>query len=135
MRIVLTVAALLSLAGCNRESELDREIRAARLRQKQYEALVNSEAYQQHITDELNKQTNGSYTGDLYQTTGPAFNASPWTTITPTKVGTMTTSFVGKSQGTLVYTVNGTNVTKNIMREVFATEPTCTFTSASRTAA
>jgi hypothetical protein len=83
----------------------------------------------------MTKQTNGGYAGDLYQTTGPVFNASTWTAITPTKVGTMTTSFAGKSQGTLVYSVNGTGVTKAITRQVFDTEPTCTFTSGSRLAA
>jgi hypothetical protein len=83
----------------------------------------------------MNKQTDGTYTGDLYQTTGPVFNASTWTAITPTKVGTMSTSFSGRSQGTLAYSVNGTGVTKAITRQVFDTEPTCTFTSGSRLAA
>jgi len=84
----------------------------------------------------MTKQSDGSYTGDLFQTTGPAFNTAPWTptAVTPTKVGTMTTSFSGNAQGTLVYTVNGASVTKAITREVFATEPVCTFTSASRVA-
>jgi hypothetical protein len=80
----------------------------------------------------LVKQADGSYTGALFQTVGPAFNASPWTTTTATQVGTMTVSFAGTNQGTLVYTVNGTGVTKSIQRQVFSTEPTCTFTSASR---
>jgi hypothetical protein len=83
----------------------------------------------------MKKQLDGSYTGDLYQTTGPAFNASPWTAITPTIVGKMSTNFTAKSKGTLVYDVNGTGVTKDITREAFGTAPTCTFTSASRVAA
>jgi len=86
----------------------------------------------------MTKQANGSYTGALLQTVGPAFNASPWTAITPaqiTQVGTMTVSFVGTNQGALVYTVNGTSVTKSIQREVFSTQPTCTFTTASRASA
>ena len=83
----------------------------------------------------MNKQADGSYTGDLYQTTGPAFNASPWTPITPTRVGTMTVSFTGNNQGTLVYTVNGIGVTKSIQREVLSTQPVCVFTGVSRTAA
>ena len=79
----------------------------------------------------MKKQTDGSYTGPLYQTVGSAFNA-PWSPDVPTQVGTMTASFAGKSQGTLVYSVNGTGVTKFITRQVFDKEPTCTFTSASR---
>jgi lysyl endopeptidase len=83
----------------------------------------------------MNKQADGSYTGPLLQTVGPAFNASPWTGITFTQVGTMTVTFAGTGQGTLVYTVNGTSVTKSIQREVFSTPPTCIFTTASRASA
>jgi hypothetical protein len=86
----------------------------------------------------MSKQADGSYTGALLQTVGPAFNASPWIAITAaqiTQVGTMTVSFAGTNQGTLSYSVNGTNVTKSIQREMFSTQPTCTFTTASRAAA
>jgi hypothetical protein len=83
----------------------------------------------------MNKQSDGSYTGALYQTTGNAFNASPWTVPTAAQVGTMTTSFAGSNQGTLVYTVNGSGVTKSITRQPFGPEPTCTFTSGTRAAA
>ena len=82
----------------------------------------------------MKKQTDGSYSGALYQTVGAAFNA-PWSQDTVTQVGTMTASFAGRSQGTLVYSVNGTGVTKAITRQVFDTEPTCTFTSGSRATA
>ncbi|HEY4999547.1 MAG TPA: hypothetical protein VII36_10395, partial [Usitatibacter sp.] len=55
---------------------------------------------------------------------------------TPTQVGTMTVSFAGTNQGTLVYTFNGTRVSKSILREAFAaTPPTCSFTTASRASA
>jgi DNA-binding MarR family transcriptional regulator len=40
-----------------------------------------------------------------------------------------------RGRRSLVYSVNGTGVTKSIKREVFGAEPTCTFTSASRAAA
>ena len=83
----------------------------------------------------MTKQANGSYTGPLYRTVGPAFNASPWTATTPTQVGNMTITIVG-TQGTLVYFVNGTTVTKTIVRQVFSgASPTCSFTSASRASA
>jgi len=81
------------------------------------------------------KQSNGSYTGPLFRLVGPAFNASPWTTTTPTQVGTMTVTF-GTTTGTLVYSVNGTTVTKTIQRQVFgAASATCSATTGSRAAA
>ena len=83
----------------------------------------------------MTKQSNGSYTGPLYRTVGPTFNASPWTSTTATQIGTMTVTFAGTT-GTLVYSVNGTTVTKTIQRQVFSgASPTCTFTTGSRAAA
>ena len=66
----------------------------------------------------------GTYTGDLYTVTGPAFNASPWTAITATQVGTMTFAFSSGSTGTLTYTVNGVQVVKSIQRELFSSPMT-----------
>jgi len=80
-------------------------------------------------------QSDGSFTGDLYRTTGPAFNAVPFGASTPTKVGTMTLRFATASTGTLSYTVNGTGVTKQITRQVFSTPATCTFTTGDRSTA
>jgi hypothetical protein len=60
-----------------------------------------------------------SFTGTLYQTTGPAFSAT-WTgTATPTPVGSMTISFSNSNSGTLTYVVNGASVTKTIQRQTF----------------
>ena len=61
-----------------------------------------------------------SFSGTLYQTTGPAFSAA-WTgnaTVTP--VGSMTLSFSGFNSGTLSYVVNGVTVNKTIQRQTFA---------------
>ena len=82
-------------------------------------------------------QSDGSFTGDLYRTTGPAFNASPWvgTNTVATRVGTMTLAFPTTTTGTLSYTVNGISVTKAIVRQPFGTSPTCTFTTGDRSAA
>ena len=69
------------------------------------------------------KQADGSYLGDLYQTTGPAFNAVPFTPIgsaNVTQVGTMRFTFSNGENGTLVYSVNGVNVTKSITRQLFS---------------
>lgn len=60
-----------------------------------------------------------SFTGTLYQTTGPAFSA-PWTGgQPPTAVGSMSISFSGAYAGTLTYTVNGVTVSKSIQRQSF----------------
>ncbi len=71
------------------------------------------------------KQPDGSYAGELYRTTGPAFNAQPWSAIGYQLVGTMRLSFSGVGAGVLAYSVNGTQVTKNIVRQVYDKPPTC----------
>ena len=71
-----------------------------------------------------------TYSGSLYRTTGPAFNAVPFTPITEansTQVGTMTFSFTDGNTATMTYTVNGVSVTKAIQRLEFgAIKPLCT---------
>lgn len=75
------------------------------------------------------KQPDGSYSGDLYQTTGPAFNANPFTPIGAanlSKVGTMGLRFADGEHGTLTYTVNGQGVQKAIVPQTFGTQlPSC----------
>jgi len=63
-----------------------------------------------------------TFLGDLYRTTGPAFNANPFTPIgasNVTQVGTMSISFTEADAATLTYTHNGVSVTKQIQRQVF----------------
>jgi arabinogalactan endo-1,4-beta-galactosidase len=70
------------------------------------------------------RQADGSYVGDLFQTTGPAFDAVPFTPIgaqNVTKVGSMQLRFADGISGTLAYSVNGKQVTKAITRQVFST--------------
>ena len=78
------------------------------------------------------RQADGSYTGALYRATGPAFNANPWTAITPTQVGTMTLAFAGEEAGTLTYTFNNVTVTKAITRQNFKAPPSCTWSAFDR---
>jgi hypothetical protein len=69
------------------------------------------------------RQADGSYSGELRRTTGPAFNSVPFTPITAadqTVVGTMRLRFSDGNNGTLEYSVNGTNVSKPITRIPFA---------------
>ena len=70
------------------------------------------------------RQADGSYLGDLYRTTGPPFNAVPFTPIAAsdlTLVGNMRLRFTDGNSGTLSYTYNGTAVNKSIIRQVFST--------------
>jgi serine protease len=73
------------------------------------------------------KVADNAYSGTLYQTRGPAFNAVPFNPalVIPTAVGTATVSFTGPNDGTFSYTVNGTTQTKSITRQVFGTVPAC----------
>ncbi|MEQ1517001.1 MAG: hypothetical protein ABL931_10990, partial [Usitatibacteraceae bacterium] len=82
------------------------------------------------------RQADGSFLGGLYQTTGPAFNANPFTPITAanlTQVGNMRLTFSGPDTGTLNYAVGNRNVTKTITKQTFATQPTCGFSGTNRT--
>ena len=70
-----------------------------------------------------------NFSGALYSTTGPRFDAVPFTAITAANlalVGTMrlefpsrTGSAAGSTTAKLIYDVNGVTVTKNIQRQVF----------------
>ena len=67
------------------------------------------------------RQADGSFSGDLYQTSGPAFNATSFSGVTVQTVGTMRLRFTDGNTGTLTYTYNGVTVTKAIQRQVFST--------------
>ena len=67
------------------------------------------------------KQSDGSYLGDLFRTTGPAFNAIPFNpaAVAAVNVGTMRLRFTSGTTATLDYTVNGVAVTKSIIRQEY----------------
>jgi len=81
------------------------------------------------VMDAGQRQADGSFLGTLYRTTGPAFNAVPFTPLGPgniNEVGTMRLRFQGGENGTLEYSVDGVNVTKAITRQVFGSPaPLC----------
>jgi hypothetical protein len=62
-----------------------------------------------------------TYTGTLYQTTGPAFNAAPFdaSKVTRTAVGSATFTFTDEFNGTFSYALNGVAGSKAITRQVF----------------
>src|SRR5258706_537095 len=71
----------------------------------------------------------GTYSGALYRTTGPAFSAANFGSLTPsnyTQVGTLTLTFSNTNTGTMSYTVHRVTQTKPIARYVYvASPPTC----------
>jgi hypothetical protein len=73
------------------------------------------------------KTAPNTYTGELFETRGPRFDAVPFPGYVATKVGTGTLTFTDTSNGTFAYTVNGISQTKTITRQVFGPLPTCTY--------
>jgi hypothetical protein len=68
----------------------------------------------------------GAYSGALYRTTGPAFDAQPWspTGVAATEMGTGAFLFDDAEHGTFTYTVGGVTRSKAIVRQVFASPAT-----------
>jgi serine protease len=66
------------------------------------------------------KTAPGTYSGTLYRTTGPAFNAVPFNpaNVVATAIGTATFTFSDGNNASFAYTVNGVSQTKAITREV-----------------
>ena len=62
-----------------------------------------------------------TFSGPLYRTTGPAFNANPWlpSNVVATQVGSVTFSFTDTNNGTFMYTVNNITQTKSITRQIY----------------
>lgn len=68
----------------------------------------------------------GTYAGELYRTTGPPFNRTPWAgTVTVTAVGSATLTFTDSNNGTFAYVVNGVSQSKPITKQVYSTVPSC----------
>ena len=72
-----------------------------------------------------------TYSGPLYRTFGPAFNAAPWTPIGFAQVGTMSIEFDSAATGMLTYTFEGATVVKSVQRQVFASAGSKLFLAAS----
>jgi len=79
------------------------------------------------LAAELHKSADNIYTGSIFTSTGPPFNAVPFNpnqTI-ETTVGTMTVAFSPPNDAVVNYTVNGTSRSKLITRQVFGPLPVC----------
>lgn len=74
------------------------------------------------VMSEGRRTTTNTYSGALYRTRGPAFNASPWdrNQVTVTEVGSATLTFSNANDGTFSYTLDGVSQSKPITRQVFA---------------
>ena len=83
------------------------------------------------------KTAPNTYSGTLYRTTGPAFNAVPFNPkeVVATQVGNGTLAFSDANDGTFAYTVSGVSQAKNITREVFGSLPSCATATGSLAAA
>jgi len=74
-----------------------------------------------------NRRADGTYAGDLYETTGPPFDANPFPSMgmpggaTASRVGSATLAFVDSTRGTFAYTIGALTHTKTITRQVFGT--------------
>jgi hypothetical protein len=78
------------------------------------------------VAPDLRRQPDASYTGAIYTTRGTSFDATPWTDVQVTEVGTMTVWFTNGERAALSYTYNGTTVNKTIQRQQFGTlAPVC----------
>jgi hypothetical protein len=74
------------------------------------------------------------YSGTLYRTTGPPFNAVPFdpSKVTRTAVGTLTINTIDFENAMLTATVDGVTVKKPLGKQIFAApEPYCTWSSSS----
>jgi hypothetical protein len=72
------------------------------------------------------KTAAGTYTGTLYQTTGPPFNVLAFdpSQVVATSVGSLTLTFTDGNNATFAYTVNGESQTKAITRQIFVSPGT-----------
>jgi hypothetical protein len=85
------------------------------------------------VASDARSSSRNNYSGTLYRTSGPAFNATPFdpAKVTRTPVGSFALQVIDFDNALLTATVDGTTVTKPLAKQVFASpEPYCTWTSA-----
>jgi serine protease len=78
------------------------------------------------VSATVNASGANAYSGPLIRTTGPAFNAVPFSpaNVQTTNVGTMTLTASDGNNATFAYTLNGVSQVKSITRQVFRTPGT-----------
>jgi lysyl endopeptidase len=73
------------------------------------------------VAPAVQRLADGSYSGTLYRTRGPAFDASAWGDVSAAPAGDIALRFADGNSATLSYTVDGRAVRKAITR--FSTSP------------
>ena len=75
------------------------------------------------------RQPNLTYSGTLYRSEGPAFDAVPFSPaqVGATAVGTGTLAFTDRNNATFAYTLSGVAQSKALVRQTFGPQPTCVF--------
>jgi hypothetical protein len=78
------------------------------------------------VGSNLVKTGNGSYSGALYRTRGPAWNTTPWNgaSVSVQPVGSATLVFSDPSNATFTYSAQGTSGAKSLTREAFSSPAT-----------
>ena len=84
----------------------------------------------------LSEQSGDDWTGALYRTTGPAFDARTWSPIAASSIGTMRIAFSADGSASLAYVADGIAVTKRIVPMAFGPGglSSCSLTTESRAA-
>src|SRR5262249_32679112 len=75
------------------------------------------------------KTGGNTFTGKLFTTRGPPFDAIPWNPamVASTQVGSATLTFSDVNNGTFSYTIGAVTQVKAITREQFGPLPKCTY--------
>jgi hypothetical protein len=78
------------------------------------------------VGSNVTRTGNGTYSGTLYRTWGPPFNAQPWNAaqVSVMPVGTVTLSFSDAATGQFTATAMGVTQSKPIIRQAFSSPAT-----------
>ena len=78
------------------------------------------------VSSNVTRTGSGTYSGTLYRTSGPPFNAVPWdpSRVSVMPVGNVTFNFTDSAKGTFSYTAMGVTGSKAIIRQVFSAPAT-----------
>ena len=78
------------------------------------------------VASDVSRNADGTFSGALYRTSGPAFNSATWdaSRVSATPVGTVTLSFSDGNTGLFSFTVDGVSGSKPITRQLFSTPAT-----------
>ena len=78
------------------------------------------------VAPDVEKTAPDTYSGALFQTSGPRFDAYDASKLAFTQAGSVTFAFSDANNGTFTYTLNGVTQSKPIIRQIFGNRvPTC----------